>query len=120
VRLIESKANTMTRTFSTEIAVDNPDMSLKAGVTADVKLFSGDVLAQQVPSKILTLGDSGVVGVRYLNDDDTVAFTPVTTIDEDADGVWVTGLPERTRIIVKGQDYVSAGTKVDPVREGAQ
>ncbi len=120
VQLIESKANPMTRTFSAEIAVDNSDMSLKAGVTADVKLFSGDVLAQQIPSRILTLSDTGIVGVRYLNSDDSVAFTPVTVIDEDDGGVWVTGLPERTRIIIKGQDYVSTGTIVDPVREDAQ
>ncbi len=119
VRLIESKADPLTRTFSTEIAVDNADMSLKAGVTADVKLISGKVSAQQIPSQILTLNDQGLVGVRYLNKDDTVAFTAVETVDEDAGGIWVTGLPDKTRIIVKGQDYVSAGTLVEPILEGA-
>lgn len=117
VRLIESKANQMTRTFSAEIAVPNPDMSLKAGVTADVRLTAGQGLAQQIPSQILTLDDNGIVGVRYLNSDDTVAFSPVVTVDEDDGGIWVTGLPDRTRIIIKGQDYVAPGTKVRPVTE---
>lgn len=120
VRLIESKADTMTRTFAAQIAVDNPDMQLKAGVTADVKLGSGTVRAQQIPSQILTLDDTGVVGVRYLTSADEVAFAQVTTVDEDAGGIWVTGLPDSTRIIIKGQDYVAAGSVVQPIAEGAQ
>ena len=114
VRLIESIANPATRTFSAEIAVANPDMSLKAGVTATVKLAAGERRALHIPSAILTLSDAGDVGVRYLDSEDRVRFTRVDKIDEDAKGVWVTGLPETTRILVKGQDFVSEGTLVAP------
>jgi len=52
--------------------------------------------------------------VRFVDYDNRVGFAVVTQIDEDADGIWVTGLPDSTRIIVQGQDFVSVGTEVEP------
>lgn len=112
ITFVEARANPATRTFRTEIQVPNPDLKLKAGVTATVRLTSGETLAQQVPGKVLTLADSGKVGIRYVDSNDIVRFAEVTTIDEDANGMWVTGLPHNTRIIVEGQDFVSIGTNV--------
>ena len=114
VRFIESKANASTRTFRTEIAVPNPKYTLKGGVTATVSIQTGTTLAQHIPSKILTLDEDGSVGVRYLDSDDIVRFARTRTIDEDADGIWVTGLPDNTRIITQGQDFVAVGTKTNP------
>lgn len=115
VELIEAKADPATRTFRTEVHLPNPDMSLKAGVTATVKLRAGETLAQQIPANVLTLDTNGSVGVRYLDSGDIVRFARTTTIDEEDGGIWVTGLPEQTRVIVQGQDFVSIGTEVEPV-----
>jgi len=120
IRFIESRSNPATRTFRTEIAVPNKKSTLRGGVTATVRLRAGIVKAQHVPSKILSLNDVGTVGIRYLDYNDIVRFAEVKTIDEDADGVWVTGLPNDTRIIVQGQDYVSEGTKVEPRMAGSE
>jgi len=114
IRFIEAKANSSTRTFRTEIDVPNPNYTLKGGVTATVSVKAGTTMAQHVPSKILALGDDGSVGVRYVDSQDRVGFANVTQIDEDEDGIWVTGLPKSTRIIIEGQDYVSVGTAVEP------
>ena len=114
IRFVEANANSATRTFRTEIQVPNTNYALKGGVTATVKIKSGTVKAQHVPSKILTLDSDGTLGVRYVNYDNRVGFAVVKQIDEDNDGIWVTGLPDSTRIIVQGQDYVSVGTEVDP------
>ena len=114
IRFVEANANSATRTFRTEIQVPNTNYALKGGVTANVKIKSGTVKAQHVPSKILTLDSDGTLGVRYVNYDNRVGFAVVKQIDEDNDGIWVTGLPDSTRIIVQGQDYVSVGTEVDP------
>ena len=113
VAFIEAKADPSTRTFRTEIHVPNSNYALKAGVTATVKLLSGETLAQQVPSRTLTLADNGTIGIRYLDRKNIVRFAAVTTIDEDANGMWVTGLPADTRIIIEGQDFVSVGMEVD-------
>ena len=119
IRFIQANANAATRTFRTEIEVPNEDYALKGGVTATVALKAGIVKAQHIPSKILTLDSDGSVGVRYVDYDNRVGFAKVTQIDEDPDGIWVTGLPDSTNIIVQGQDYVSVGTEVDPKRVGA-
>ena len=72
-------------------------------------------MAQQVPGNILALNDSGEVGVRYVDSTDIVRFAAVKTIDEDDAGLWVTGLPENTRLIIQGQDFVDVGMSVDAV-----
>ena len=112
IGFIESKADPMTRTFRTEIQIPNPELSLKAGVTATVRISSGVTLAQQVPGRVLTLADTGNVGIRYVDTANIVRFAEVKTIDEDANGIWVTGLPENTRVIIEGQDFVSVGMEV--------
>lgn len=112
VQFIESRSDPSTRTFKAEIKVPNTDFSLKAGVTATVRFSAGLVNAQHIPSQILSLDDQGRLGVRFLDSENRVYFTEVTTIDEDDKGIWVTGLPDETRIIVKGHEYVSAGTVV--------
>ena len=113
VVFIEAKADPSTRTFRTEIQVPNDDFALRAGVTATVRISSGVTSAQQVPGRILTLADSGNVGIRYVDGENIVRFAEVRTIDEDAKGMWVTGLPDNTRIIIEGQDFVSVGMEVE-------
>jgi len=118
IHFIEANANAATRTFRTEIEVPNKDYALKGGVTATVEIKAGTVKAQHVPSKILTLDSDGSLGIRYVDYNNRVGFAVVNQIDEDADGIWVTGLPDSARIIVQGQDYVSVGTEVDPKTVG--
>jgi len=114
IRLVESQANATTRTFRSEITVPNKDMKLKAGITATVSIQSDFVEAQHIPSKILSLDENGAVGVRYIDYDDRVHFAEVNMIDEDSNGIWVTGLPAQTRIIIEGQDFVSVGSQISP------
>jgi len=113
IRFVEANANSATRTFRAEIQVPNANYALKGGVTATVSIKAGTVKAQHVPSKILTLDADGTLGVRYVGYDNRVGFATVNQIDEDSEGIWVTGLPDSTRIIVQGQDYVSVGTEVE-------
>ncbi len=119
VRFIEARANNMTRTFRTEIEVLNPNMDLRAGITATVGLTAGMIDAHLIPGRVMTLDANGEVGVRYLTDDNRVRFALTQTVAENDEGLWVTGLPETARIIIQGQDFVSVGTEVQPVAEGA-
>lgn len=114
VRYIEARANPSTRTFQTEIVLENQSYQIKGGVSASVILYARAKLAHYIPAKILTLNEAGQLGVRYLDERDIVHFTTVSVLDENQNGLWVSGLPERTRIIVEGQDYVSTGTHVTP------
>ncbi|MEM9600534.1 MAG: efflux RND transporter periplasmic adaptor subunit [Pseudomonadota bacterium] len=118
VAFVESVANPATRTFGMEVSVPNDDGALKAGVSATIGMTIGETTASLVPSGILALNDDGVTGVRYLDRSDRVQFAAITQVDETREGIWVTGLPTSTRIIVEGQDYVSVGTEVETVFEG--
>lgn len=120
VKFVESRANAATRTFRAEIAVPNKKLALKAGVTATVSLNESDQIAHLIPGKILSLNDAGVIGVKYLDIDNRIRFAVTTTIDETEDGLWVKGLPVQTRIIVKGQNYVSPGIQAVGVDEADQ
>ncbi len=120
VKFVESRANPSTRTFKAEIAVSNKDLSLKAGVSATVKFQGKPAPAHLIPAHIMAINDNGIVGVKYLDSSETVRFAQTITVDETGDGVWVTGLPDTTRIIVKGQDYVAVGTKTTPTDESLQ
>ena len=112
IRFIETRANPATRTFKIEIAVPNKDGKLRSGVTATIKLSAGQTEAHLIPASVLTLDDLGSIGVRYLDFENRVRFTRVATIDETSSGIWVTGLPKNTDLIVQGQDYVSEGVQV--------
>lgn len=114
IAFIEAKADPSTRTFRAEIHVPNDDLALKAGVTGTVRIKSGLTLAHQVPGNILAIADNGNVGIRYIDGSNIVRFASVETIDEDANGLWVTGLPETVRIITQGQDFVSVDMEVNP------
>jgi len=112
IRFIETRANPATRTFKIEIAVPNKDGKLRSGVTATIKLSAGQTEAHLIPASVLTLDDQGSIGVRYLDFENKVRFSRVTTIDETISGIWVTGLPKNTDLIIQGQDYVSEGVQV--------
>ncbi|MEX2311426.1 MAG: efflux RND transporter periplasmic adaptor subunit [Rhodospirillales bacterium] len=117
IRYISRVASETTRTFRVDIWTDNPDGAIPAGQTAEVQLNAGTRKAHQIPSSALTLNDQGVLGVRILDEDDIVRFMPVTLLDGTPEGAWVHGLPDRTRIITVGQEFVVEGQKVEPVSD---
>lgn len=119
VGYISRTADQSTRTFTVELAVDNADGRLRDGVTAEARIPLEPVRAHRLSPGVLTLSDTGAIGVRTVDDDHHVRFMPVTIAVQDADGFWVTGLPDRVTIITVGQEYVVDGQAVDPVMDGA-
>ena len=50
-----------------------------------------------------------------------VQFMPVTLIRDTMQGVWVSGLPPQSNVIVVGQEFVTDGVHVTPTfTEAAQ
>lgn len=119
VGFVESVANPATRTFEMEMTVPNPDYALKAGVSATLNLKVGEAMASLVPSGVMALDEDGRTGIRYVDAGNIVRFAAIQQVDETQDGIWVMGLPARSRVIIEGQDYVSIGSEVDPRVEGA-
>lgn len=115
VRLVAREASAQTRTFPVEIALSNPDLALSAGMTAEVFLSAAPVRAVEVPRSVITLSETGALGLRVVGADSLAAFAPVTIVDDTPEGLMVTGVPEGMRIITAGQDLVRDGDMVEVV-----
>ncbi len=112
IRFIAATADAQTRTFRVELEVPNPEFSIPAGATAEIALPLGAVAAHKISPAILTLDDAGRVGVNTLDAERRVRFRPVTIIEDEADGVWVAGLPETVTLVTVGQEFVIEGEEV--------
>lgn len=112
ITYISRVANAATRTFRMEIEVANPDDALPAGTSARVIMPVGEVLAHHVSPAILGLDDQGRPGLKTVDDEMRVQFHPVSVVRADSDGLWVTGLEGRARIITAGAAFVSPGERV--------
>ena len=114
VSFVSTAANSETRTFMTKITVPNADGVIPAGISAEIRVPTGQVEAHFVQPSTISLSPEGRLGVKTVGDDDRVVFHPVKVVRAEIDGLWVTGLPETTRIITVGQGFVSEGEAVAP------
>lgn len=119
VGFIGNNADAQTRTFRAEITVDNPDSTLPAGLSAKVAIPTGQTRGHFVSPAILSLGSDGTLGIKTVETENKVVFSPITIVRAQTDGIWVTGLPDQAQIITVGQGFVSAGDTVDPKTEDA-
>ncbi len=112
IRYVAPVAAESTRTFRVELAVPNADGRLRAGMSAEISLPAGEVIAHQISPALLTLDDAGNVGIKTVNASNQVEFIPVEVVVSEPAGIWVTGLPARAVVIAVGQGYVSPGETV--------
>jgi len=120
IRYVAPVADQATRTFTVEVEIPNPDGSLPAGVTAELQIPGGEMLAHKVSPSLLSLDAAGTIGVKTINDFNQVEFYPVEIARSETDGIWISGLPETARIIVLGQGYVNIGLEVEGVPADAE
>lgn len=119
ITFVAAVGESETRTFRVELSLDNPDYALPAGITADLAVRLPAERAYKLSPAILVLDETGRLGIKALDGEDRVVFLPVTLIDDEADGIWLGGLPDELRVITVGQEYVRIGQQVQPVEEGA-
>ena len=112
---IGNQSDPVTRTYTVEITVDNEDYSLRSGLTVSLRVMLDEVKAHDIAPSLLTLNEQGEMGVRLIDANNRVVFSAVKIIEDGPDGMWVTGLPDTAALITVGQEYVAAGTVVDPV-----
>jgi multidrug efflux system membrane fusion protein len=117
VTFIAKTAEKGTRTYLVEVHVDNRDFKIPSGVTAQIAIPVESLNAQKISPALLVLSDTGQMGVRTVNPDNIVEFHEVDILKDEVDGIWVTGLPDVTRIVVVGQQLVVAGETVLPTHE---
>lgn len=115
LRYIAVDADPRTRSYRVEALLPNPDLRWRAGLSAQMRVAVARQHAQLLPAALLSLDDDGEIGVKTVDGEQRVNYHRVRILRDDPRGVWVAGLPARSLLITVGQEYVSAGDRVDPV-----
>ncbi len=112
LHFIAAAADPGSRSFRIEVKVDNPQALRLAGASATLHIATGEALAHRVSPALLSLDQAGRHGVKWVNAQQQVEFTPVTLISVDNQGAWVSGLPPKVALITLGQGFVEPGQQV--------
>jgi multidrug efflux system membrane fusion protein len=115
IRFVAKTASQNTRTYRVEIEVPNADGVIPDGITAEVAVPLAPVAATRVPRSALTFSSAGELGVRMVDANNAVGFLPVSVVEDQQTTMWVAGIPDNSRVIVQGQDFVREGQKVDAI-----
>ena len=102
-----------TKTFEIVVKVKNKDLRYKDGLSSMISINKGEVLAHKISPSILALGDEGQLGVKVIAKGNEVEFKDIKIIEDTNEYMLVTGLNEKEKIIIVGQQYVSKGEKVN-------
>ena len=113
LRYVSRMGKTSTRTFRVEVWFDNPDGTFSEGLTTELRVVLGTSLAHRVSPAVLTLEDSGTIGIKAVDVEGKVVFHAAEILDDTTDGVWVGGVPERLTLITVGQEFVRTGQSVE-------
>ena len=109
---VSKSATPSTRSFRVEAQIKNSSGLIRDGITGTMHIITNEILAHKISPSILLLSDDGIIGIRAVDNDNAVQFIPVKIIEDTQDGVWVTGIPNLTKIIVLGQGFVENGQNV--------
>jgi multidrug efflux system membrane fusion protein len=120
ITFIGQQSDVATRTYPVEVQFPNAGRQVRSGITTQIQIPVAQVSAQKISPALFTLDDAGNLGIRTLNANNVVEFHEVAVVREDADGVWVSGLPEVATIITVGQELVVPGERVEPYFEASQ
>jgi multidrug efflux system membrane fusion protein len=114
---ISSSANSQTRTFHIEAQAENTLGLKRFGQSASIEIRLGEQLAHKLSPSSLDLDSDGGLLVKGVTQENRVETVPVTIIRNEADGMWLSGIPDKFKLITVGQGFVQAGDLVEPVAD---
>lgn len=112
VTFVGTSASAETRTFLAEIEVPNQDGAIPAGISAEIRIPTGERQAHFISPSVVSLSPDGITGVKTV-EDGAVVFHEIEVVRAEVDGIWVTGLPDEAQIITIGQGFVRDGETVE-------
>ncbi|MDO9317869.1 MAG: efflux RND transporter periplasmic adaptor subunit [Gammaproteobacteria bacterium] len=113
---VSRAADTNSRSYGIEVEINSGYDAIRQGITAEIFIAGAETHAHLIPPSALTLNDEGIMGVKILDQNNTVQFVPVTVIGENTTidtGMWVLGLPEQSIVVTLGQEIVFPGQAVN-------
>lgn len=117
IRFVARRPSGQTRTYRLDVGFSNADGAIADGIAAEVSLVLSSVEAARISRSALTFSAGGQLGLRIVDANDIVRFLPVTLVDDEDSALWLSGVPQGARVIVRGQDFILEGQKVMPVAD---
>jgi len=116
VDFIATDANTSSRTYQVNIAIDGTrHTNVPTGMSAEVYLPTKTVQAYNIPHNVVILGDDGTLGVMQLAAD-RAQFTPITVLEDSPQALVVTARNNTWQgsvtLITRGQLALVDGAQV--------
>lgn len=121
VKVVHPTIDPATRTFLTEVTVDNPSQRILPGMFARATVVLGSVEAVVVPDRAVVKQSGSAVEYVYVYNasDSTVAFNKVTVgrriPDRNAYEV-IEGLPDGATVVISGQGRLTDGARALPLK----
>lgn len=115
VRFVSPTASTGTRTYRVEVELDNANLTIADGVTAEIEFRLAPADAIRVPRSALTFSADGELSVRTVTAEGAVASVPVSIVEDAGSELWLSGPQDGTQVIIQGQDFVKDGQQVETI-----
>jgi len=112
ITYIASSGDDKTHSFKVETQLGNHDNAIKSGGSAKIHITTGYKNAHFISPAALSLDIEGNIGVKSVTDKGLVGFHSIQILRTEKKGVWVTGLPNKMRIITQGHGFVNEGESV--------
>lgn len=112
ITFLSKVADPSTRTYRTEVSLANADYKIFSGETVRMEVLLEEYNAHLIPKSALSLTSSGEMQAKIVDEDNKVISNKIRIIDENRDGFWVTGLPDKAKIITLGHQYAKDGEQV--------
>ena len=109
---IAQAADDQTRSFALEAKLANPDGWRVAGASVGIHIQLPEQPAISLSPALLALDKQSQLGVYLLDEQDRMHWQAITLLSITPDAAWVSGLPDKVRLVTRGADFVEAGTVV--------
>lgn len=112
---LRSLAQDKTKTFYGEITLSEiPETFPRVeGLTVRILALSPPQQIHTMSPAHLSLSSEGILGVKILDAQNKVYFSPVQIIKHTSEGIWVTGLPKKITLVTTGHEFAQEGQIVN-------
>ena len=119
VNFVGLSADKATRTYPVEATMANDAARIADGVTCEMSVSLDPVEAAAIPRSSLIFSDKGQLGIRIVDSDDRVRFVEIEILNDGRENIWISGIDQKARVIVVGQDFVKSGDLVEALPAAA-
>jgi len=113
ISYVAPQANVETRAFKVEVTIVPKDQVKLLGSSVSAEIVTGQQVAHFLSPSVISLGADGSLSVKTVNEENKVTSYPVKVLQSESNGVWLTGLPDVSRVITMGHGFVLDGQEVE-------